>query len=39
MIPDRKHCTLVDFEMGFYSMNINNPKKVKFTSTWVTKNS
>lgn len=38
MIPDRKYCTSVDFEMGFYSTNIINPKKVKLTSTWVTKN-
>lgn len=37
MIPERKYCTSVDFEMGFHSMNISNPKKVKLTRTWVTK--
>lgn len=37
MIPDRKYCTSVDFEMGFHSMNTINPKKVKLASTWVTK--
>lgn len=38
MIPDRKYYTLVDFYVGFHSMNLINPKKAKPSSSWVMKN-
>ena len=38
IIPDRGYCTLVDFKMGFHSMNLIISKKVKPSGTWVMKN-